>query len=75
MTKNNYFNHYISTETEKEVSNILWTNSNLRTTIEEQISMINVLKDIKEANLTNDMNLKKKITDKIIQVGEYKIIN
>jgi len=69
------FSHYISNEEEKEVANILWTNENLRNHIESQISMIDTLKEIKEANVTKDENIKKSLIDKIIQVGEFPIIH
>jgi acyl-CoA dehydrogenase len=69
------FSHNISTNEEKEMVNILWENESLRNSIEEQISMIDVLKKIKEANITKDVNIKKQLVDEIIQVGEYKIIN
>ncbi len=69
------FSHHISNEEEKEVANILWTNENLRNHIESQISMIDTLKEIKEANITKDENIKKSLIDKIIQVGEFPIIH
>lgn len=74
-TSKNYYYH-ITTEESKQIANILWTDNNdsLRNYIENQISMIPVLQQIKHANLTNDNEIKKKLVDKIIQVGEFEII-
>jgi acyl-CoA dehydrogenase len=73
-TSKNYF-YKISSDEEKDMSNILWNTDELRKDIEEKISMIPVLQEIKEANITNDLNKKKELIDKIIQVGEFKIIS
>lgn len=69
------FNHYISTEEEKDIANVLWNTEELRNKIEEQISMIPVLKEIREANLTKDENRRKELINKIVQVEEFKINN
>ena len=37
--------------------------------------MIDTLKEIKEANVTKDENIKKSYIDKIIQVGEFHIVH
>jgi acyl-CoA dehydrogenase len=69
-TSKNYY-HHLTTEEEKNISNILWTDNRLREEIEYQISMLPVLKKIQQANLTDDLEVKRKLVDQIIQVEEY----
>ena len=76
-TSKNYF-HNISSQEDAYIANILWEQSSaneLRNDIEDQISMLPILKNIKEANLTTNDSRRQKLTDKIIQVSEYPINN
>ena len=59
-------------EDKSYLSNLIWRDIRLRRYVEEQIhTELNVLGKIKQAMLTKDNDLKEKLVDDIISVGEY----
>ena len=59
-------------EDKSYLSNLIWRDIRLRRYVEEQIHTdLNVLGKIKQAMLTKDDDLKEKLVDDIISVGEY----
>ena len=64
--------NYMFPEDKSYLSNLIWRDIRLRRYVEEQIHIdSNVLGKIKQAMLTKDDDLKEKLVDDIISVGEY----
>ena len=64
--------NYMFPEDKSYLSNLIWRDIRLRRYVEEQIHIdSNVLGKIKQAMLTKDEDLKEKLVDDIISVGEY----
>ena len=60
-------------ESKREFTNLVWKNQKVKEYIESQIYIENnVLYKIKQANETINEELKEKLVDNIISVGEFK---